>query len=117
MPWDPARWDHAIHGFVRDLVRIRKSTPALLRGGFQVLEAAPDSIAFLRDAPDSVAIVVVARGPDPRPDLPLPVAHGAIPDGSALTERLTGRTATVEDGRLDIGATPPGVAIWTAGTH
>jgi alpha-glucosidase len=113
MPWDPADWDREHHGFVRDLVRIRRTTPALLRGGFQVLEAAPDSIAFLRDTDDSLAVAVIVRGPDARPAVAMPVAHGGLPDGLVLTERLTGRTSTVEGGRLDIGATPPGVAIWT----
>ena len=83
-------------------------------GGFQVLEVADDSLAFLRDTDDEMAIVVVARGPDPRPAAPVPVAHGAVPDGMGFVELLTGARSTVVGGHLPVGPMPPGVAIWTS---
>ena len=115
MPWDRALWDEPLYAEVQALVAVRRSSPALREGGYQVLEVAPDSVTFLRDTDAEVAVVVVVRGPDPRPAVPLHVGHGAIADGVVLTERLTGATAAVAGGRLDVGAMPPGVAIWTAG--
>ncbi len=60
-------------------------------------------------------IVVVVRGPGPRPG-DLPVASGAIADGTVFTSVLTGERATVAGGRLPLPATPPGAAMWTTGS-
>ena len=84
-----------------------------MTGGFQVLETGDDSLAFLRDTDEEQVIVVVVRGPA-RPADPLPVAAGAVADGTAFVELFSGARATAVDGHLDIGATPAGVAIWTA---
>ena len=70
MPWDEADWDLELLAFVRALVRLRTRSPALQSGGFQVLEAGEDSLAFLRDTDDEQAIVVVARGSAARPRAP-----------------------------------------------
>jgi alpha-glucosidase len=112
MPWDPAAWDMGILDFVRTLVRGRLASPALRTGGFQVLDVADDSLAFLRDTEDELAIVVINRGPSERPAGPLPVAHGAVPDRTGFVELLTGGRATVTGGILPLPATPPGAAIW-----
>jgi alpha-glucosidase len=114
MPWDPATWDHEQLAFLRALVHLRLRSRALQAGGFQVLEVADDSLAFLRDTDDEQVVVVAVRGPRPRPDEPLDVARGAVADGTTLSELLTGARATVAAGFLDIGPTPPGVAIWVA---
>jgi alpha-glucosidase len=112
MPWD-TDWDLDHLAFVRALVRHRVDSPALTDGGFQVLEIGEDHVVFLRDTDDQQAIVVVVRGPASRPADPLAVAHGAVADGTTFEELLGGDRATVTAGRLEIGPTPPGVAIWT----
>lgn len=114
MPWDAASWDLDQLDFVRTLVHQRARSRALQVGGFQVLERAEDSLAFLRDTDDEQVIVVAARGPEPRPAGPLPVAHGAVADGTTFVELLSGGRATVSSGYLPIGSTPPGIAIWTS---
>ena len=78
MPWDEADWDLEQLAFVRALVRLRTRSRALQSGGFQVLEAGEDSLAFLRDTDDEQAIVVVARGPAARAAGALDVARGAV---------------------------------------
>ncbi len=116
MPWDPDRWDDDLLAFLRQLIHVRIGSEALCRGGFQVLEIGADHLAYLRDTDAEWVVVVVGRGPDPRPAGPLLVRHGAIPDGVSFTELLTGATVVVTDGALDLPATPPGVALWTATT-
>jgi alpha-glucosidase len=113
MPWDDASRDLDLLAFVRTLVRHRRRSRALQKGGFQVLETTADTIAFLRDTDDEQVIVVVVRGPDPRPAGPLAVAHGAVEDGTAFVSLLTGDRASVGGGRLPLGPILPGVAVWT----
>ena len=114
MPWDRAAWDLDRLAFVRELVHARTSTPALHRGGFQVLETGTDHLAYLRDTDASWAVVVACRGPIARPAGGLDVGRGAIPDGTTFRERLTGARAMVTGGQLGLPETPPGVALWLA---
>jgi len=112
MPWDRDAWDLDQLAFVRRLVRLRRSSDALREGGFQVLEMTDTSLTYLRDTDQEQAIVVVVRGPGPRPAVPLRVDHAAIPDGTELRSPLSGRASRVAQGRLPIGETGPGVEIW-----
>lgn len=112
MPWEESAWDMSLLAFVRALVRSRLASPALRTGGFQVLDVAEDDLTFLRDAADEIAVVVVNRGPADRPAAPLRVANGAIANGTAFVELLSGERATVAGGGLPVPAMPPGVAIW-----
>ena len=116
MPWDEADWDLDHLAFVRALVGHRVRSDALARGGFQVLETGRDSLVYLRDTDDEQVIVVVVRGPGTRAGEPLPVAHGAVADGTTFRELLSGVQATVVGGHLPLGPTEPGVAIWTSGS-
>jgi hypothetical protein len=79
-----------------------------------VLELGEDWLAYLRDTDDEQVIVVAVRGPGGRPGGPLDVAVGAVADGSAFREVLTGARSTVSGGSLPLPATPPGIAIWRA---
>ncbi len=114
MPWDRSAWDLDQLAFLRTLIHYRVGSRALAVGGFQVLEAGDDSLAFVRDTDKEQVIVVVVRGPAPRPADALPVAHGAVADGTTFVELFSGAQATASSGHLPIGLTPPGVAIWTA---
>jgi alpha-glucosidase len=116
MPWDERAWDHGLLEHVRTLARFRRGSRALRDGGHQVLEVRPESFSFLRDVDEEQVVVVVVRGPAARPDEPLRVAHGAIPDGTSFESVLTGATAVVEAGHLRIGPTAAGVAAWVART-
>jgi alpha-glucosidase len=113
MPWDEEAWDLDHLAFVRTLVRYRVGSRALQAGGFQVLDAGEDWLAFLRDTDDEQVIVVVARGPGGRPAGGLPVAHGALADGTRLVSLLDGGQATIEGGQLALPSMAPGAALWT----
>ncbi len=116
MPWDPAAWDLDLLDFVRTLIRHRVGSRALQVGGFQVLDVADDSLAFLRDTDEEQVIVVVARGPGERPAGAVDVAAGAIAEGTEFREALSGARAVVGEGHLALPAMAPGVAIWSAGS-
>ncbi|MGQ9601694.1 MAG: maltodextrin glucosidase [Candidatus Bipolaricaulia bacterium] len=112
MVWDRSAWDEDLRAFYQVLIRLRRTSPALRDGGFQVLLVEEETLAYLRDAEEEQLIIVGHRGPGLRPAGPLPVAHGAIPDGARLTEVFTGLQAKVVNGQLPLPAMPPGVMIW-----
>lgn len=112
MVWDRSAWDEELRSFYQRLIQLRRTSPALIDGGFQVLSVEEDTLAYLRDAEEEQLIVIGHRGPGLRPASPLPVSQGAIPDGTKFVEVLTGMQATVINGQLPLPAMPPGVAIW-----
>jgi alpha-glucosidase len=68
MPWG-GDWDQAFLGEVRALARLRRSLPALARGGLRFVHVAPDAIAFLRETRDERLLVLAMRNPQ---EIPLP---------------------------------------------
>ncbi len=112
MNWDSAQWNLELREFYQTLIKLRRNSPALLEGGFQVLAAEEGILAYLRDADEEKLIVVGNRGPGARPAGPLPVAHGAIPDGMVFTELFSGQQVTVRQGHLPLPAVPVGAQIW-----
>jgi alpha-glucosidase len=114
MPWEPSDWNLELRAFYQRLIHLRRTSPALLEGGFQVLAAEKNVLAYLRDAEAESLIVVGNRGPEERPAGLLPVAHGAIPDGTVFTELFSGQTCAVSGGMLLLPVVPVGVQIWQA---
>jgi alpha-glucosidase len=116
MPWDdPAGWDTDLRVFYQTLIALRRNSPALAEGGFQILHTDADTVVYLRDHAAERVIVVAYRGPAARAAEALPVAHGAIPDGTRFTEVLTGVEAVVQAGHLPLPPMTQGAAIWRAG--
>jgi alpha-glucosidase len=112
MEWDPSRWNHDLFAFYQDLVGLRRRSPILQRGGFQMLAVEPDAFAYQREAPEGRVIVIAHRGSAPRPAEPLPVAHGGIPDGTRFVEHFSGVQVVVSGGMLPIPAQPQGASLW-----
>jgi alpha-glucosidase len=62
MPWqDPGSWDTAFLEQNRALVALRRSLPALARGGLRFVHVGPDAVAFLRETRDERLLVLAAR--------------------------------------------------------
>jgi alpha-glucosidase len=114
MIWDRLAWDEELRAFYQKLIKLRRTSPALIEGGFQVLLVEEDTLAYLRDAEQEQLIIVGHRGPGIRPAAPLPVAHGAIPDGVEFIELFSGLRAKVVNGHLPLPAMSPGVMVWCA---
>jgi alpha-glucosidase len=111
MPWDERAWDADLRALFRQLAHLRRQAPALRWGGFQLLHAAGDTVAFQREAPEERLVVVARRADDGL--AALPVRHAGIPDGARLRELLAGHEATVAGGLLPLaGLAPAGAQIW-----
>lgn len=111
MEWEPRRWNHELRDRYRTLIRLRRSAPALISGGFQLLHTARELIAYLREAPGQRIIVVVRRGADDV--LELPVRHGGIADGMRFRELWSGAIQSVRGGHLTLAGLPDiGAQVW-----
>lgn len=112
MVWDEAAWDHDLLHFHRQLIALRRSSPILQRGGFQMLLVDKDTFAYQRAAKSGCIIVVAHRGTQPRPPQGLRVDHGGIPDGAHFIELFSGQGARVINGHLQLPELPQGATLW-----
>jgi alpha-glucosidase len=114
MNWDESSWDMDLRAFYQTLIKLRRTSPALIDGGFQVLQIEEHSLAYLRDTDEEQIIVIGNRDPAALPFRDLPVAHGAIADGTSFTEVFSGLTSRVINGMLPLPELASGVQIWRA---
>ena len=112
MNWDENNWDHDLRSYYQALARLRRSAPALIEGGFQLLLADADTLAFQRDSAAQTLLVIAHRGTAARPAFPLPVAAGGIANGMAFSELFSGYRTRVEHGFLPLPELLPGAQIW-----
>jgi alpha-glucosidase len=112
MIWDSTRWDAELRSFHQRLIQLRRTSPALIHGGFQVLLSEENTLAYLRDTDAEQIIVIGNRGPDERAANALYVRAGGIPDGTQFREFFSGQTLAVQDGYLPFAVLPVGVQIW-----
>ncbi len=101
MIWDKKHWNTELYHHYHELIHLRKSSTALCWGGFQILYAADNTFAFLRETEQERVIVVLGRDKDNVTSLP--VRHGAIADGTCWEELLTKQQKSVHYGHLAIG--------------
>jgi alpha-glucosidase len=112
MVWDSTLWDADLRLFYQKLIQLRRTSPALINGGFQFLLTEENTIAYLRDTDSEQIIVIGNRGPGERPAKSLFVRDGGIPDGTTFHEIFSGQALTVQDGYLPLFVVPAGVQIW-----
>jgi alpha-glucosidase len=112
MIWDKTRWDAALRTFYQQLVRLRRESPALRQGGFQVLVVEKDLLVYQRDSDEETLLVIANRGPSSRPAGDLPIAHGGHVDGFVFDEIFTGLRRSVTGGCLSLPDLPVGAQIW-----
>ncbi len=112
MIWDSGQWDHDLRVFYQKLIHLRRTSPALIDGGFQFLLSEENTIAYLRDTDSEQIIVIGNRNPGDQPAKALFVRDGGIPDGTLFRELLSGQTLTVQDGYLSLPTISSGVQVW-----
>jgi alpha-glucosidase len=112
MIWEPEKWDSDLRQFYQRLIQLRRTSPALIEGGFQTLLVEENVMAFLRDTDDEQILVIANRGPNERPAAAVSVREGAIPDGAEFRELFSGQIIAVQDGYLPIPVMPVGIQIW-----
>lgn len=59
--WSGRGWDRRLLEVYRDLIALRRGSPALTRGGLRWVYAADDVLVYLRETAEQVALVHVAR--------------------------------------------------------
>jgi alpha-glucosidase len=91
MVWDEASWDRARLERVAALVRRRRGSPSLRRGGLVDLGSAGDLVALARVQDGAATELVVASRADEPIEVELPAA--ALPGGRAITVSLAPRSA------------------------
>jgi neopullulanase len=64
-PWDEARWDVGLRTFVRSVLRLRASEPALRHGSTTAIAAAGSALAFERRLDADRLVVAVNPGTEP----------------------------------------------------
>jgi alpha-glucosidase len=90
MPWQTDRWDWSLLDAYRALIRLRRRSSALTRGGFRWCHVGDDTLVFLRESATERLLVQASRTSHPE----VRVSAGLL-GGSADAEPLYG------DGKLD----------------
>ncbi len=112
MPWDDALWDQDLRRYHQRLIAIRCSSHALQHGGFQILHAAGDLIAFQRQSTQEQMILAVWRGPSDMPATDIDAKLANLSDGAKLTDLLTGNRYEVSRSILRLQGLAHGQALF-----
>jgi alpha-glucosidase len=111
MPWDESDWDTDMRTYIQQLIDIRRSSPALKNGGFQLLLAEGDVLAYQRHVPDQTLIIVAHRGNDNSQAYGIPAWQGGLVDGAHLKDLLSDDTYTVQNGEITLNGLSHGQAL------
>lgn len=111
MRWDDATWDKDLRAYYQQLIALRKQSPALRHGGFQMIHASGGLLSYMRQSPEQRLLVIAYRGPSALPEITIPVWHAGIADGTGLTDKLTGQVYTVEQGMVQLGVLESGTGL------
>jgi alpha-glucosidase len=111
MPWDETRWDQDLLSHYQRLIRLRRESGALTRGGFQFLYAEGDLLAYKRGSREKSLIVVAHRGVENRKNVHIPVWPGGVKDGSRYVDILNVGNYVAEKGKLHLHSLPGRTAL------
>lgn len=111
MRWNETTWDADLRDHYRRLITLRRQSPALRRGGFQMVYANGGLLAYQRQSPEQRLLVVGYRGPEPLESCDVPVRHAGLADDTHLTDLLSGRMYHVKGGVLRIEQLKAGAAL------
>lgn len=110
MPWDEAEWNHDLHAFYRRMIHLRRESSALSEGGFQLLLAEGDTLAFTRSSQHETLLIVAHRRDGAIPAIP--VHHAAMSDGTTLNQINGDTTITVEASMAKLPFDHAGASVW-----
>jgi alpha-glucosidase len=107
MPWDDQSWDHELLQGYRDLIALRRASPALQRGGLRWAHVGVDTVVYLRESCDDTVLVQVSRANH----TPATFTTEELGLGTATT--LHGQhQLTAVDGIVTLPADGPAVHVW-----
>jgi alpha-glucosidase len=98
MPWDDSTWDKDLYAYTQKLITWRKQSDVVQNGGFQILYAEGDSIAFARYTQNATLIAIGNRGD--ATTLKLDVNQADIADGSILRDVISKASYNVDNGMV-----------------
>jgi alpha-glucosidase len=107
MPWDRRdAWDTALLDEYRRLIALRRSSPALARGGIRFAFVDDDVIVYLRESSDEHLLCLASR--DEHAPVRLPLSRL----GARELECLYGSDAELESDEAVLPATGPSFHVW-----
>jgi alpha-glucosidase len=110
MPWDrPDTWDSALLDEYRRLIALRRSSPALARGGLRYAFVDDDVIAYLRETAEERLLCLASRAEHEAVRLPLAALQ------ARELEPLHGGGGSVEGGDAVLPAAGPSFHVWRLG--
>jgi cyclomaltodextrinase / maltogenic alpha-amylase / neopullulanase len=113
-PWDQSQWDFGMRDWVKTLIRLRKSLPALRGGDFQILAVsdAPNACVFTHQLEGQV--VITAINPTDTPvSLDLVLSHLPLADGQSLHGSAGTGDLVVHEGSGTLTLQPWQGGIWS----
>jgi len=111
-PWDESSWNHALRGFVQQLISLRQRLPQLRRGNLKRL-AVSDKMrvcAFSRVSDEGSAAVLL-NASDSIHQIQLDASDLGWVDGQRIQEAMGGEEIVVSEGRLEVKLQPHGGAL------
>lgn len=100
-----------LHAFTRKLIELRRSNPALTRGGMKELWADREVFAYLRESGDSKVLIVVNNSRDPQErSLKIP---GSVKPGGCWMELFGQKQVRMDQDKLNLRLDPRSAVILT----
>ncbi|HUN22809.1 MAG TPA: alpha-amylase family glycosyl hydrolase [Anaerolineales bacterium] len=112
MEWDTRQWDLELLEFYKKLIALRRTSPALTAGGFQVVLVEENTLGYIRTHEQEILLVIGNRSEQVRPAGALPLALAGLADGMVFAPLFGGEPATVQNSALPLPAQPCGVQVW-----
>jgi alpha-glucosidase len=107
-PWkQPDRWDRRTLREYKSLVRLRRNTVALQRGGLRWVHVGEDTLAFLRETAQERVLVVAARAAGS----PLILPRSLLGPDDAI-ETLYGEAPHVDTRGIHVPSLAPAAHVW-----
>jgi alpha-glucosidase len=107
MPWErPDEWDASLLESYRELVALRRGSPALARGGLRYAAVTDDAVAWLRETADERLLCLAARSSHEPIRLPLAAL------GCGGLETLYGGDATAAGDEAVLPGDGPAFHVW-----
>jgi alpha-glucosidase len=111
MPWGrPETWDDGLLGTYRRLITLRRSSPALQRGGLREAQVGADAIAYLREHEGERLLCLAARAEHD------PVRLSLVALGCSALEPVYGGDASVAAGVATLPGDGPAFHVWRLST-
>lgn len=102
MRWDEADWNIDLQAWYKRMIAIRHASAALKQGGYQLLYAKFQIVAYSRATADEHLIVIAHRGPSNVNGAKIPLANVGLADGTRLRDLLSSKGFAVEDGHITL---------------